>query len=104
MVDAIAVRLGVPTTAVIALAVLIAIQLLLQVLALVDLARRDTVMGGRRWVWAVVILAGNVIGPIVYLAVGRHATRPGADDGIGTGATTRKTLDDLYGSGQRDAR
>ena len=41
------------------------------VFCLVDLVRRPQVTGGRKWVWAVVIVLFNLIGSIVYLAFGR---------------------------------
>jgi hypothetical protein len=48
------------------------IQLSLMVYALVDLARRDVVKGGRKLPWAVVIIFFGVIGPLFYLLVGRE--------------------------------
>ena len=53
------------------------IQMALLVYALVDLARRAEVRTGNKLLWAVVILLVNFIGPIVYLAWGRH---PGGEE------------------------
>jgi hypothetical protein len=51
---------------------LIAIQLGLMALALRDLLREDRrVRGGNKGVWAVVIVFFEILGPLVYLAVGR---------------------------------
>lgn len=46
------------------------IQWALVIFALVDLARREKT-NGPKWVWVLVILFINIIGPIVYLIVGR---------------------------------
>ena len=46
------------------------IQLVLLVTALVDLIRRSHTRGPK-WVWALVILFVNIIGPIVYFIFGR---------------------------------
>ena len=47
------------------------IQLGLLVFALVDLVRRQRTKGPK-WVWAAVIVFVNIIGPIIYLLVGRE--------------------------------
>ena len=47
------------------------IQLALIVFALVDLTRRETTRGPK-WVWVLVIIFINFIGPIVYFVVGRE--------------------------------
>jgi len=49
----------------------IIIQLILMVTALVDLSRREHTRGPK-WVWLLVILLVNYIGPIVYFVVGRQ--------------------------------
>ena len=49
----------------------ILLQLGLMVFALVDLARREKTRGPK-WLWAIVIVLGEVLGPIVYLLVGRE--------------------------------
>lgn len=46
------------------------IQLVLIAFALLDLSRRDSTRGPK-WVWVLVILFINMIGPIVYFLVGR---------------------------------
>jgi hypothetical protein len=50
---------------------LLIIQLGLMVYCLVDLSRRDKVRGLPRWAWALIIILGELIGPIVYIFVGR---------------------------------
>ncbi len=50
---------------------IVLLQLGLIVFALVDLIRRERTKGPK-WVWALVIIFVNLIGPIVYLVVGRE--------------------------------
>ncbi len=50
---------------------IVAIQLGLMAWALLDLARRERTRGPK-WVWALVILLGNLLGPTVYFLVGRE--------------------------------
>jgi hypothetical protein len=50
---------------------LLLIQLALMVTALVDLARRHKTRGPK-WLWAVIIILGELIGPIVYFVIGRE--------------------------------
>ncbi len=47
------------------------LQLGLMTFALVDLNRRDRTKGPK-WAWALVIIFGQLIGPLVYLVVGRE--------------------------------
>ena len=46
------------------------LQLGLMIFALVDLSRRDRV-NGPKWVWALVIILVQLIGPIIYFVAGR---------------------------------
>jgi hypothetical protein len=62
-----------PTGALIAVVALSIIELALVVFCIVDIVRRPAVLGGRKWVWIVFIVLFNLIGSIVYLAVGRVA-------------------------------
>ncbi len=50
---------------------LILLQLALMAFALVDLARRERTRGPK-WLWAIVIVLGELLGPIVYLLLGRE--------------------------------
>ncbi|HNB53004.1 MAG TPA: PLD nuclease N-terminal domain-containing protein [Anaerolineales bacterium] len=50
---------------------LIILQLVLMIAALLDLARRERTRGPK-WVWALVILFVNIIGPIIYFVAGRQ--------------------------------
>jgi len=47
------------------------IQLGLQAFALVDLVRREKTRGPK-WVWVLIIVLGELLGPIVYLIFGRE--------------------------------
>lgn len=49
---------------------LILIQLGLMVVALLDLARREHTRGPK-WLWAVIIIFGELIGPLAYFLFGR---------------------------------
>jgi hypothetical protein len=48
------------------------IQVVIMVVALVDLAKRKRVKGESKVVWALVIILVNLIGPVIYLVWGRH--------------------------------
>ncbi len=50
---------------------IVLLQLGLMAFALVDLTRRERTKGPK-WVWALVIIFVNLIGPIVYLVIGRE--------------------------------
>ena len=47
------------------------IQLILLIIALIDLIRIEKT-NGPKWVWALVIVVINIIGPIVYFIFGRR--------------------------------
>jgi hypothetical protein len=49
---------------------LIALQVILMIAALLDIRRRET-LRGPRWLWILVVIFGEMIGPIAYFAVGR---------------------------------
>jgi DMSO reductase anchor subunit len=46
------------------------LQLILMVVCLVDLSRREKTWGPK-WLWVIVIIFGELVGPIVYLIIGR---------------------------------
>jgi len=52
------------------IAPIIVIQLILMIVALVDLVRIQQT-NGPKWVWAIVIVIVNLVGPIVYFIFGR---------------------------------
>jgi hypothetical protein len=50
---------------------IVLLQLILMIVALVDLIRRGKPRWLPKWAWAIVIIFGELIGPIVYLIIGR---------------------------------
>ena len=50
---------------------IILLQLALMIFALVDLARRERTRGPK-WLWVVIIVLGELIGPILYFVIGRE--------------------------------
>jgi hypothetical protein len=54
---------------------LIVLQVVLLVVGLYDLTRPERrVKGGSKWVWAVVIVFGQILGSLVYFLFGREET------------------------------
>ncbi|MBM7580570.1 PLDc N-terminal domain-containing protein [Jeotgalibacillus terrae] len=49
------------------------INIIIAVIALIDLAKRPSV-NGPKWVWVLVIIIINLIGPILYFVFGRRDT------------------------------
>jgi len=64
-----------PTGVVVVLVVAVVVQLTLDVIALVDLSRRpvERVTLKNKWIWVAIILLVNLLGAILYLAIGRTA-------------------------------
>ena len=50
---------------------IVLIELGLLGFALYDLIKRKKVRGGNKWVWALIIVIVEFIGPIIYLVLGR---------------------------------
>lgn len=50
---------------------LIVLQLILQAVALVDLYKRETVTGNKKWAWILVIIFGGILGAAIYFIFGR---------------------------------
>jgi len=50
---------------------IILIQLTLMVFALLDIARREK-LRGPKWVWVLVVIIVNIVGPIIYFVLGRE--------------------------------
>ena len=81
--------------------VLVLVQLGLEIYALVDMLKRPAeqlALGGRKWLWAIIILGVNWVGAIVYLAAGRRAA-PTVDVAPPVPAAERgeSAADALYG-------
>ena len=50
---------------------LLLLQVALLIFALVDLSHREKTRGPK-WLWAVVIVLGEILGPVLYFLVGRE--------------------------------
>ncbi|WP_010097185.1 PLD nuclease N-terminal domain-containing protein [Ornithinibacillus scapharcae] len=53
------------------LAPLLIIQFILVVVALVDLIKASDT-NGPKWLWAFIIVLGNILGPVLYFIIGRR--------------------------------
>ncbi|MBT2695657.1 PLD nuclease N-terminal domain-containing protein [Bacillus sp. ISL-55] len=53
------------------IAPILVIQVILLVVAVIDLIKIEKT-NGPKWVWAIVILVVNIIGPILYFVIGRR--------------------------------
>jgi DMSO reductase anchor subunit len=86
-----------------AIGALILVQVTLQVIAIVQLVRTPAErvsLGGRKWLWAVIILLGELIGPILWFVLGK-TPEPVAPVAPSTAADDRDAaVDALYGPGQ----
>lgn len=93
---------GLPIAAVVLILAVLLVQIGLQIFSLIDLAKRPRVPGGRKWVWVLVIVAGNLVGAVLYLALGRSRPAPASDAVADSGAEARqRALDRLYGDRDR---
>lgn len=50
---------------------IVLLQLILMIVALVDLSRREKTRGPK-WLWIIVIVLGELVGPIIYFVFGRE--------------------------------
>lgn len=93
---------NVSTTALVAIGALALVQIVLQVVALVQLSRTPAervTLSGRRWLWVLIIVFGELIGAIVWFAAGRKPTGA-TDSGLAPEASARDSaIDTLYGGG-----
>lgn len=99
MLDRFARLLEVSNTVAAVVLVLVVAQLATQLFAFVDLARRDVVRGGKKWLWALVIAFGNLPGAVAYLVVGRTVPEVASGSGVSAagGEAARRAVDALYG-------
>jgi hypothetical protein len=91
--------LALPTAGLVGLGVLLVVQLSLQVFAILDLVKREASgLTLPKWAWVAIIVLGEILGPIIYLAAGRKPLS--AIDGASRGnAAVRgaNAADALYG-------
>ena len=50
---------------------IVLLQLILMIVALVDLSKREKTRGPK-WLWAIIIIFGELVGPILYFVIGRE--------------------------------
>ncbi len=50
---------------------LVLVQVILMIVCLLDLARREKVKFLPKWAWGIIIVLGELIGPAIYLIIGR---------------------------------
>lgn len=88
-----------PVGVLIALGVLLLIELTLDVIALVDLYRRpiDRVALGNKWIWVAIIVLVQLVGAILYLAIGRKPAIPDAGAAPVRTGSPADIADKLYG-------
>lgn len=91
----------------VAIAIYLVIQIGIEVYALVDLLRTPAqrVVGGRKWLWALLILLVNLVGAVVYLVAGKRPApaedpaRTSADASHSAEDRARRAAELLYGPG-----
>lgn len=47
---------------------LLVLQFVMQIIAIINLVKRDKVRFNNKWIWVVIIVLGNILGPIIYFA------------------------------------
>ena len=52
---------------------IIILQVIIQVASLISLVRSDGVQRGNKMIWAIIIVVGSMLGPILYWTLGREA-------------------------------
>jgi len=95
--------LGIGTTEIVLIALAIVVEVALLLWALIDLIKRPEaeILGGRKWPWILLAALVNVIGPILYLAIGRvtPTLAAGTEGAVPGTDRTRAAVDTLYGDG-----
>ena len=93
-----------PAGVIAVLAVIGALEIGLDVVALVDLYRRPAaqVALGNKWIWVAIILLANLIGAILYLAIARRPA-PVVESAVPaerSAGAIQDVVDSLYGKEQ----
>lgn len=96
---------GLPTWGLVAIGVLIVVQVVLDVIAFLDLYKRpvERLTIANKWVWVAIILLVQTFGAIIYLVAGRKPS-PVAEVASSSPAASRaaRAADALYGT-RKDA-
>jgi hypothetical protein len=93
---------GLPTWVLVVGGILAIAQIGFELWALVDMLKRpeeQLALGGRKWLWAIIILLVNWLGAILYFAIGRKAA-PALESAYAAPTADNATtaLDSLYGT------
>ena len=89
-----------PPGALVPVIILGVVEIGLAVFCIVDIIRRPAVLGGHKWLWILLVVFFNLIGSIVYLAVGREhppAAETRAEPEAATRSRAQAAADMLYG-------
>ena len=92
---------SIPTWAVASAGLLLLVQLTLQIVAIVDIARRPAGrVRGNKWLWVLVVIVLELLGPVLYFGFGRLPA-PAEDSGRAAAASADavvRAADVLYGA------
>ncbi len=90
----------VPLGVLIGLAVVLLLEIAFDVVALVDLHRRPvtTVAFGNKWIWVALIILINLIGAILYFAIGRRPAQIVEQPAAESKRSSIDIADALYGT------
>lgn len=79
------------------------VQLTLMAVALISLIRRtQEQVSFNKWVWAALIVFINMIGPILYFAIGRVRSHPEVAPTALVQRSSQEIADELYGAAVTD--
>lgn len=59
---------------------LLVVQVILQIIALINLSKRTKVRFNNKWIWVLIIIVLNIVGPIVYFAFRGEDDENGSED------------------------
>lgn len=94
-----------PAGVLVVLGIVALAEVALDVIAIIDLVRRprERVTFGNKWVWVAIILLVNLVGAILYLAIGRKpaAAAPPVSAPPASSAANASIADELYGARDR---
>ena len=93
----------IPVGMLIVLGVVLLLEIVLDVIALVDLFRRPVarVALGNKWIWVAVIVLVNLIGAILYFAIGRKPAPVGEEPAVKPARSAAEIAAALYGDSDR---
>lgn len=88
-----------PVYVLVILAVVLAIQIILAIIALRDLCKRsvDEIVFSNKWIWVAIILLANLLGPILYFVAGRKPAIVAEQTGAAPSHQSENIADLLYG-------